>query len=393
MKNVKKIMRIVAVFVALGLLAGGTHTRAGARDSQEGVPATTNVGNSGYPRVLPDNRVAFRVAAPNAKSVQINLGRNYDLTKDEQGVWTGTIDSQDPGFHYYSLVVDGVSVIDPASDVFYGTGRMCSGIEIPEAGADFMVVKDVPHGEIRRVRYYSKRLEAWRPVYVYTPPGYDADQNKKYPVLYIQHGAGEDETGWGKQGKLDIILDNAIAGGKTTPMLVVMSNEYIKSDIGAGYNSDSSNAFMDLFKEELLDTIVPFVEKNFRARTDREGRGIAGLSMGGGIAFRIGMLNLDKFAYVGVFSSSAFRGEGNEIYDQEKQVPGIFKEPEKYNKALKVLYISTGDKDRSVDFTKKTVSTFKEKGLKVESNVFPGSHEWHVWRKALNDFVPKIFKD
>jgi enterochelin esterase-like enzyme len=172
-----------------------------------------------------------------------------------------------------------------------------------------------------------------------------------------------------------------------------MSNEYMQPDIGAGYNSDSSNAFMDLFKDELIDTIVPFVEKDMRAMTDREHRAIAGLSMGGGIAFRIGMRNTDKFAAVGVFSSSAFRGEGNEIFNAEKQVPGVLTEPERFNKALKLLYISSGEQDRSFEYTKKAIETFRGKGLKVESNFFPGAHEWQVWRKALHDFVPRIFKD
>jgi enterochelin esterase-like enzyme len=324
--------------------------------------------------------------------VQINLGRVYDMKKDDSGAWTVTTAPQDPGFHYYSLVIDGVSVADPASESYYGTGRMSSAIEIPEKGVDFYTVKDVPHGDIRLKRYYSKRTNTWRPLYVYTPPGYDADARKRYPVLYIQHGAGEDERCWGSQGHLGNIMDNLIAAGKATPMLVVMTNEYIIPDMGGSYNSEPFNRFMDLFKDELLDTIIPFVESNFRALGDRENRAIAGLSMGGGFAFRIGMLNTDKFAWIGVFSSSAFRGQGNEIFDAEKQIPGIFSDPQKFNKALKLLYISTGEQDRSVEYTKKAVNTFRDRGLKVESSTFPGSHEWHVWRKALNDFAPRIFK-
>jgi enterochelin esterase family protein len=359
----------------------------------EGISAPSNINQNGYPRILPDNRVVFQMAAPQAKQVQVNLGRNYDMTKNAAGMWTVTTDAQVPGFHYYSLVIDGVSVADPASQMFYGTGRMSSAIEIPEAGVDFYTVKDVPHGNIRAKRYFSKRTNSWRPFYVYAPPGYDKETDKKYPVLYIQHGAGEDERCWGQQGKLDIIMDNLLAQGKTTPMLVVMSNEYMQPDIGAGYNSDSTNAFMDLFKDELIDTIIPFVEKDMRAMTDREHRAIAGLSMGGGIAFRIGMRNTDKFAWVGVFSSSAFRGQGEEIFDAEKQVPGVLTEPERFNKALKLLYISSGEQDHSFEYTKKTINTFRAKGLKLESNYFPGAHEWQVWRKALHDFAPRIFKD
>jgi enterochelin esterase family protein len=383
--------KLVGTIAVLGCFYTLTGARALAQPA-EGVPASTNIGQGQYPRILPDNRVVFQVRAPRADQVQVNLGRRYDMQRDDAGTWTVTTAPQDPGFHYYSLVIDGVSVADPASESFYGTGRMSSGIEIPEPGVDFHMVKNVPHGDIRLKRYFSKRTNTWRPFYIYTPPGYDTDILKRYPVLYIQHGAGEDERCWGAQGRLDIIMDNLIAAGKATPMLVVMTNEYIVSDMGGSYNTEPFNRFMDLFKDELFDTIIPFVESHYRASSDRENRAIAGLSMGGGFAFRIGMLNTEKFAWIGVFSSSAFRGQGGEIFDAEKQIPGILTHPGKFNDALKLLYISTGEQDHSVEYTKKTVSTFRERGLKVASSTFPGAHEWHVWRKALNDFAPRIFK-
>jgi enterochelin esterase-like enzyme len=391
MRTTSSASRLVWTIAFLSCLQVSTGREAIAQ-SAEGVPAPSNIGQSGYPRILPDNRVVFQVRAPRAAQVQVNLGRMYDMQKDESGIWTVTTTPQDPGFHYYSLVIDGVRVADPASQTYYGSGWMSSGIEIPEAGVDFYMVKNVPHGDIRLKRYFSKRTNTWRPFYVYTPPGYDTDVQKRYPVLYIQHGAGEDERCWGNQGHLDAIMDNLIAAGKAKPMLVVMTNEYIINEMGGSYNTEPFNRFMDLFKDELFDTIIPFVESNYRALSDRENRAIAGLSMGGGFAFRIGMLSTDKFAWIGVFSSSAFRGQGNDIFDAEGQIPGIFTHPEKFNKSLKLLYISTGEQDRSVDYTKKAVSTFREKGLKVESATFPGAHEWHVWRKALNDFAPRIFK-
>jgi len=201
----------------------------------EGAPAPSNISqnSNSFPRILPDNRVAFQVPASNAAKVQIDLGRVYDMQKSDSGVWTVTTAPQDPGFHYYSLVIDGVSVSDPASASFYGTGRDSSAIEIPEAGADFYTVKDVPHGDLRSKRYFSKVTGSWRRLFVYTPPGYDKDTDKKYPTLYIQHGGGEDETGWAIQGKTDIILDNLIAAGKAKPMLVVIANGNLPSAGGA----------------------------------------------------------------------------------------------------------------------------------------------------------------
>jgi enterochelin esterase-like enzyme len=355
-------------------------------------PAETNVRGAEYPRILPDLSVEFRTRAPEAQTVQIRLDKTYEMTKDENGFWSVITDPQVPGFHYYSLVINGVSVVDPASETFFGTSRQSSAIEIPEAGVDFHELKDVPHGDIRQKWYYSDKTNSWRRIFVYTPPGYTQNSNVKYPVLYLQHGAGEDETGWVKQGRADIVLDNLIAEKKAVPMVIISTNIYIINDIGAGYNSESSNHFMDLFGEELFDVIIPFVEKNYNVYTDREHRAIAGLSMGGGTSFRVGMLNPEYFSYIGVFSSSAFRGSGGNIFDAEKQIPGILSNPQKFNDQLKLLYISSGEQDHSYEYTKKTIETFLSSGLNLKYNYFPGAHEWHVWRKALHDFSQKIFK-
>ncbi|RYF96591.1 MAG: esterase, partial [Chitinophagaceae bacterium] len=176
-----------------------------------GTPATTNVRNAKYPQVLPDSRVVFRVKAPEAQKIQVDLGRKYDLKKDTGGYWQVTTDSIGEGFHYYSLLIDGVAVADPASQSFYGMGRMASGIEIPFAGGDYYAAKNIPHGDLRQHRYFSNLTGSWRNLQVYTPPGYDSIKNKTYPVLYLLHGGGEDETGWARQGKTDLILDNLIA--------------------------------------------------------------------------------------------------------------------------------------------------------------------------------------
>ena len=359
----------------------------------EGTPAPSNLSQSGYPRILPDNRVVFQVRAPNANQVQINLGRNYDMKREDSGVWTVTTAPQDSGFHYYSLVIDGVSVSDPASQSFFGTGRMSSAIEIPESGADFYTIKDVPHGDIRSKQYFSKVTKSWRRLFVYTPPGYDRDTGRKYPVLYVQHGGGEDETGWAVQGKTDIILDNLIAEGKAKPMLVVMDNGNLPSAGGArgGYSS----AAMAGFADELLNSIVPFIESNYRVKADAKNRALAGLSMGGGQAFYVGLGHKDKFGSVGVFSTGLFGGINNnagQSFNAEEQMPGILTKAKSFNASLKIFYISVGEQDPRLNPTKKAVADFKAHGLNVEFASFPGGHEWQVWRKSLHDFAQRIFK-
>lgn len=386
-----KILWTTAVLAGLQFLAP---MDAGAQ-AAEGVPAPSNIGQSGYPRILPDNRVVFQVRAPDASKVQINLGRLYDLQKGDSGVWKGTTAPQDPGFHYYSLVIDGVSVLDPASETFYGTGRMSSAIEIPEAGVDFYDVKDVPHGDLRSKRYFSKVTRSWRRLFVYTPPGYDTEQGRKYPVLYIQHGGGEDETGWAVQGRTDIILDNLIAAGKATPMLVVIANGNVPAPSGGrgGYSREGMAGFAD----ELLNNVVPFVEANFRALSTPANRALSGLSMGGGQAFYVGLGNKEKFGAIGVFSTGLFGGigrggAGSAGFNAEEQIPGLFSNAKSFNDALNVFYISVGEQDPRIEPTKKAVADFKSHGLNVEFASFPGGHEWQVWRKSLNDFAQRIFK-
>jgi enterochelin esterase-like enzyme len=364
-----------------------------AQDAPVGVPAPTNVTNSRYPRILSDNRVAFQVNAPQANKVQVDLGRIYDMLKDEKGLWSVTTDQQVPGFHYYSLVIDGVRVSDPASESFYGTGRMSSAIDIPEEGADFYIVKNVPHGDIRHKVYFSKTNGTWRSLNIYTPPGYDNSGKEQYPVLYIQHGGGEDERGWAVQGKTDIILDNLIAERKAKPMLVVIPNGNVSRPgmAAGGYNDEA----MAVFKEELFGSVIPFIESNYRVKSGAANRAIAGLSMGGGQAFYTGLRNTDVFANVGVFSTGLFGGisqQSGSPFDPEKIIPGILTCPESFNRKLIVFYISVGEQDPRIEPTRKLIQTFKNNGLKVEFASFPGSHEWQVWRKSLHDFAQKLFK-
>lgn len=359
------------------------------------VPAPTNIRPNDCPCIFKDHRVHFRIAAPEAGRVQVDLGKIYDMQRDEKGIWSVTTDPQDPGFHYYSLIINGFRVSDPASESFYGTGRMSSAIDIPEEGVNFYAIKDVLHGEIRNRVYCSKTTGTWRSINIYTPPGYDKSLTEKYPVLYIQHGGGEDERGWAVQGKAGIILDNLLAENKAVPMIVVIPNGNVSRPgmAAGGYNEEA----MALFREEMFENIIPFIESNYRVKPGAENRAIAGLSMGGGQAFYTGLRNTDMFGHVGVFSTGLFGGisrqPGAAEFNPEAVIPGILTNPAAYNNKLKVFYISVGEQDPRIEPTKKLVETFREKGLKVEFATFPGAHEWQVWRKSLHDFAQRIFRD
>lgn len=385
----QKTIRGLVVLSAFGFLTLGSAMGQLVANSQ---PAVTNISKNSCPCILDNLSVVFKVKAPDAKKVQIDLGKMYDMTKDDQGVWTVTTDPQVPGFHYYSLVIDGVKVADPASESFYGTGRMSSAIDIPEKGADFYQLKDVPHGAISSKYYFSKVTNSWRRLFVYTPAGYDTKINERYPVMYIQHGGGEDERGWAEQGKTDIILDNLIAEGKAKPMIIVISNGNVSSGSGTG---GYSSAGMAAFKEEITKNIVPFIDKNYRTLPDVKNRALCGLSMGGGQSFYVGLESLDYFGSVGVFSSGIFGGINNPTgkeFDADKEVPGLLSKSQSFNEKLKLFYVSVGEQDPRVEHTKKAVKKFQDSGLKVQFASFPGDHEWQVWRKSLHDFASRLFK-
>jgi enterochelin esterase family protein len=341
---------------------------------------------------MPDLSVIFRVNAPDALKVQLDLGRLYEMKQDEKGIWTVKTDPQVPGFHYYSLVIGGLKFADPASESFYGMGRMASGIDIPEKGIEFYSTRNVPHGEIRSVTYFSTTTNSWRKLNIYTPPGYDTEVETRYPVMYLQHGGGEDERGWAVQGKTDVIMDNLIAEGKAKPMIVVMANGNAPQAKGLGGYTDEA---MAIFKEEMIGNIVPFVEKHYRVIANVENRALAGLSMGGGQSFYTGLRNTDVFSHVGIFSSGIFGGIANpqgKQFDAEAAIPGLLTNSTTFNKSLETLYISVGEQDPRFEHTKKAVQTFTESGLNVQFNSFPGDHEWQVWRKSLHDFAQRIYK-
>ena len=322
----------------------------------------------------------------------------YEMTKNAEGIWNVTTEPQVPGFHYYNLVIDGVSVADPSSDSFFGVNKMSSGIEIPEKGVDFYTVQNVPHGQVSSKWYFSETTNAWRKFYIYCPPGYESDINKKYPVLYLQHGGGEDETGWVRQGDVDIILDNLIAAGKAVPMLIVMenSNAIKPGETGGGMmmgGAPGSNEWMSgpsTFKEVLINDLIPFVDKTFRTIPDREHRAMAGLSMGGFLTVNTVFEHPETFAYIGAFSGGMRISSDDDI---KTQYNGALKDPGAFNKRFKVFFQSIGTAEGPWPRVKQTHVILNEAGY---NNVYfesPGTaHEWLTWRRSLNAFAPLLFK-
>lgn len=357
---------------------------------ENSTPATTNISQKQCPCIMPDNSVVFRVNAPDAHNLQIDLGKKYNMEKGADGLWTVRTDPVEPGFHYYFLIIDGVPVADPASQSFFGTGKMTSGIDIPEKDVDFYSVKDVPHGAISSRFYYSNVTNSFRKLFVYTPAGYNQNPEMKYPVVYVQHGGGEDETGWVVQGKTDLVMDNLIAEGKAKPMIVVIANGNVLSGIG-GYSSEAMTGFTN----EMTQNIIPFIDSNYRTEANAKNRAICGLSMGGGQSFYVGLQNLNVFSAVGIFSSGIFGGIRNpsgNVFDAEKEIPGLLTQSAGFNQKLDLFYISCGEGDMRIEYTKKAVATMKGNGLEVEFNSFPGDHEWQVWRKSFYDFASRVFK-
>ena len=350
-----------------------------------GAPASSNVRSAQYPQISADHRVTFRIKAPEAQKMQIDLVRKYDMAKDTGGYWTVTTDSISEGFHYYSLLIDGVAVADPSSETFYGMGRMASGIEIPFAGGGYYAMRNVPHGDIRIKKYFSTVTNSWRQFYIYTPPGYD-NVADKYPVLYILHGGGEDERGWATQGRTDVILDNLIADKKAKPMLAVMMDGNVSSGGLAGFGEQS----LKRFEDELKNAVIPFVEKNYRAETDAKNRALAGLSLGGLQTLYAGIRNVNMFSYLGVFSSGWF---ANQPALSDPQYALMKSNAAAINDNLKSFWIAMGGKeDIAYNNCKIMLSKFDEMGIKYTYSEYPGGHTWPVWRNNLYNFAQTLFK-
>ncbi|MDH4460699.1 MAG: alpha/beta hydrolase-fold protein [Flectobacillus sp.] len=352
-----------------------------------GTPASTNIRNAQYPQILPDNRVVFKVKAPNAHKVQIDLGKKYDMIKDSSGFWHVTTDSISRGFHYYSLLIDDLALADPASETFYGMSRQASGIEIPYKEGGFYALKDVPHGDIRIKKYFSKASNSWREMYVYTPAGYDKS-TEKYPVLYLLHGGGEDQRGWATQGRTDLILDNLIAEQKAKPMVIAMldGNFYGNGGGIAGFGEAQLRAF----ENELKNGAIPFVESTFNVATDAQHRALAGLSMGGLQTLYAGIKNTNLFSYLGVFSSGWW---ANNTKLSDPQYEFMRNNASTINSNLKELWVSMGGKEDIAHANCQIMlKKFDDMGIKYKYSEYAGGHSWPVWRHDIFLFSQLLFK-
>jgi len=351
--------------------------------SNVGRPAESNIRSAKYPQILPNGHAVFRYKAPEAQKIQLDLGKKYDMVKNPEGIWETTTDSLSEGFHYYSLIIDGVAVADPASESFYGMGRMASGFEVPFKGDAYYEIRNVPHGDIRIKNYFSNVTNSWRNFYMYTPPGYDQNSTEKYPVLYILHGGGEDQRGWATQGKTDLILDNLISQKKAIPMIVIMVDGNIP--IG-GFGEES----LKVFERELTQVVIPFVEKNYRVKADANSRALAGLSMGGLQTLYTGVKNTELFAYLGVFSSGWW---ANQPTLSDPQYAFMKENANQINGNLKQFWISQGGKeDIAWQNCQIMLKKFDEMKIKYIYSEYPGGHTWPVWRNNLYNFSQVIFK-
>jgi enterochelin esterase-like enzyme len=381
MKQRISILTIFLLIISGSLCLAQTEQSAAKEDFK---PASTNQPGREYPQVNSEGRVRAQISASEAEKVQLDISAvKYDLTKDENGVWTGDSGPQDEGFHYYQLWVDGAAVPDPNSLYFYGAMRWGSGIEIPAHDQDFYALKDVPHGQTRRILFYSKSTDSSRTAFVYTPPGYGQDLTKRYPVLYLQHGWGEDENGWPNQGKANLIMDNLIAEGKAKPFIIVMTYGMTNDvQIGGLRNFD-----IKPFQTVLVDELIPYIDANFRTLTDQPNRAMAGLSMGGFETRLITLKNLEVFSHIGLFSG------GSISMDDVNNTPG-FKEK------IKLVFVSYGSRELENGKTRfggdprANNDALKEVGINAHFYISPNTaHEWQSWRRSLHEFAPLLFQN
>jgi len=386
---------LLAILLACGICLGQTN-QVDSIVVEDFKPASTNQPGRQYPQVNSEGRVRASISAPEAQRVQLDISAvKYDLIKDENGVWTGDSNPQDEGFHYYQLWIDGAAVPDPGSLYFYGASRWGSGIEIPAKDQDFYALKNVPHGQIREQLYFSNSNNSMRRCFVYTPPDYDKDATKRYPVLYLQHGGGEDETGWPNQGKTNLIMDNLIAEGKTRPFIIVMDNGTWSMPGQAGPPRRGERpagtwppaGWADGFKKTLLEDIIPMIDADYRTLANQPHRAMAGLSMGGMQTRIITLANPDMFSHIGIFS-------GGSISPVDvNNAPG-FKEK------VKLLFVSYGSRElenrrgRFGGDPKANTEALKDAGINTHFYVSPNTaHEWQSWRRSLHEFAQLLFKD
>jgi S-formylglutathione hydrolase FrmB len=402
-------------------------------------PSPYNFPGVQYPRIEADSRVTFRFNAPNAQTVQVALVTSgskslqplpFDMVKGDAGVWTYTSAPQSPGYHNYWMLIDSAAVLDPASNAFIGYGHMCNAFEIPEPGLDFYDLKDVPHGNVLIKNFFAKTANSWRHIFVYTPPGYDTKTSIRYPVLYLQHGGGEDERVWIEMGPTNVILDNLLAQGKIKPMIVVMETSAVGtpgggaagSSAGAGRGAAGAAGGAGFsgfggpgggpYGQLMVNDLIPWVDSNFRTIADKDHRAMAGLSMGGMQTASVAIANLDKFSHIGLFSGGAAMGLGPggpgkttpgaapaaapAPFDIKTIYRGAMADPAEFNKKVKVLFMSFGSELplENPEGLKKHQEQLIAAGI-TNSYVYisPGtSHEWQTWRRSLYVFAPLLFR-
>ncbi len=378
-----------------------------AQDQGDFKPATSNVLDAQFPKVDGNSRVQIRFKAPDATKVKLNFwsGPKVDMEKQSDGFWTFTTPPMAPGLHYYTIIVDSAEVSDPGSTAYFGGSKWASAVEVPEAGADYYLPLNVPHGQVREVWYHSSVTGTWRHALVYLPPDYDTVKTR-YPVLYLQHGGGEDESGWIRQGKANFILDNLIAGGSTRPMIVVMANGYA-TRVGCVVPDLTGKPFlgpdfikvmqerMGAFEDDMTQALIPFVDKTFRTISDRDHRAMAGLSMGGMETFQVTFNHLDLFSYIGGFS-----GAGNPFltgtkFDVKTAYNGALADPSEFAKRVHLLWIGVGtnEPERMKSGLESLHTSLDAGGVKHVFYESPGTdHEWQTWRRDLKDFAPRLFQ-
>ena len=359
-------------------------------------PNPYNLYGAEYPRIEADSRVTFRFNAPDAQKVQVAIANvPFDMVKGDDGVWTYTSEPQDKGYHNYWMIVDSVIVLDPATNAFIGYSHMCNGFEIPDPDGSFYDLKDVPHGNVLIENYFSKTISAWRHIFVYTPPGYETNTSTRYPVLYLQHGGGEDERVWIEMGRTNLILDNLLAEGKAKPFIVVMetSAAYKPGEVPPkpfrprpngerqGLPPDSTRLrrlfSFDTYKEVMLNDLIPYIDGKFRTLSDGNNRAMAGLSMGTFVTRVVALANPNKFSYIGIFSGGTVAPSN--ILNKSK---------------VKLVFMSFGSRERGSDGLKDAADALQQAGINAVSYVSPlTAHEWQSWRRSLYEFAALLFKD
>ena len=370
----------------------------------DAVTAETAIPGNEFPKVDSQHRAYFRIQAPQAKKVIVDIcSKKYEMQPDGKGGFMAVTDPLPVGFHYYFMNIDGVNFIDPASETYFGCNRESGGLEVPEGpeGDYYRPQQGIAHGQVRSIYYFAEHSTLnghqpiangqkptangeWRHALVYTPAEYE-NGKKRYPVLYLQHGMGEGETSWMLQGKMQHIMDNAIASGEAVPMIVVMESGDIKQPFGGGNNQAGRSEYGASFYPVLLNDLIPYIDANFRTKSDRENRAMAGLSWGGHQTFDVVLQNLDKFAWMGTFSGAIFGLDVKTAYN------GVFADADTFNKKIHYFYMNWG----SEDFIKSQpiVDELRKQGIKVDSSVSEGTgHEFLTWRRGLHEFIPHLFK-